>query len=418
MHRLEYATQSYDWGKLGRASKVAELLISSSNTPIASDLESTPYAELWMGTHPNGPSTLCASGTPLKSFLSERNVSSGVWSKYGGDLPFLFKVLSIGKALSIQAHPDKILAASLHQQYPKVYKDPNHKPEMALALTPFEALIGFRPLEEIRDNLERYPELARVVGDSVSTAFVQTVNATAPTAADPSVNNSRKAALKSLFKALMESDEALMKLQLRALIKRVKDTSTPSALQVGSIEELLIRVDTQYPDDVGTFCALLLNYIKMEPGDSVFLAANEPHAYISGDCIECMAASDNVVRSGLTPKFKDVKTLVEMLTYKHGSAKSQLMSGEKLSPYTVKYDPPIEEFTVLRTVLPAGQKESQKPIAGPAVVIVTDGEGTLKAGGSDSPLQKGFAFFLEAGTPVDFVAGGSALTIFTAFCEV
>lgn len=80
------------------------------------------------------------------------------------DLPFLLKVLSIRKALSIQAHPDKELARKLHQEFPKIYKDPNHKPEMTVALTPFEAFIGFRPLEEIKAHLDEYPELASVVG--------------------------------------------------------------------------------------------------------------------------------------------------------------------------------------------------------------------------------------------------------------
>jgi mannose-6-phosphate isomerase len=90
-------------------------------------------------------------------------VDGGVFEIYR-DLPFLLKVLSIRKALSIQAHPDKELARKLHNEFPKIYKDPNHKPEMAIALTPFEAFIGFRPLEEIKSHLETYPELATIVG--------------------------------------------------------------------------------------------------------------------------------------------------------------------------------------------------------------------------------------------------------------
>jgi mannose-6-phosphate isomerase len=82
-----------------------------------------------MGTHPNGPNYLTDS-TPLKSILNAENLGKEIAEQYEGDLPFLFKVLSISKALSIQAHPDKALAKRLFEEFPKIYKDPNHKPEM------------------------------------------------------------------------------------------------------------------------------------------------------------------------------------------------------------------------------------------------------------------------------------------------
>lgn len=141
---LTCAVQNYAWGKSGNASEVA-LLQSSANSDFKID-ESKPYAELWMGTHPNGPSVLTGSGRSLKEHISDNKSFLGEESraKFGDDLPFLFKVLSVGKALSIQAHPDIELAKKLHAERPDVYKDPNHKPEMAIALTKFEGLCGFR----------------------------------------------------------------------------------------------------------------------------------------------------------------------------------------------------------------------------------------------------------------------------------
>lgn len=86
--------------------------------------------------------------------------------------------------------------------------------------------------------------------------------------------------------------------------------------QLTAKEVLVLNLEKQYPDDVGVIAAFFLNYVKLSPGEALYLGANEPHAYISGECIECMATSDNVVRAGLTPKFRDVQTLCAMLTYK------------------------------------------------------------------------------------------------------
>jgi mannose-6-phosphate isomerase class I len=81
-------------------------------------------------------------------------------------------------------------------------------------------------------------------------------------------------------------------------------------------EQVILSLERQYPEDVGVLAALLFNYVKLSPGEAIYIGANEPHAYLSGECIECMATSDNVVRAGLTPKYRDVETLGDMLTYK------------------------------------------------------------------------------------------------------
>ena len=89
-----------------------------------------------MGTHPNGPSKVITE--EQETFLSDWIESHGhvlgnsVREAFNGNLPFLFKVLSVNKALSIQAHPEKSHASALHKERPEVYKDPNHKPEMAI----------------------------------------------------------------------------------------------------------------------------------------------------------------------------------------------------------------------------------------------------------------------------------------------
>lgn len=126
IYRLQGKTQSYDWGKLGDVSLVASYAKASGVT-IDTD---KPYAELWMGTHPTAPSIVMdGNNTPLSSLVNESAELSGklVYDRFDGDLPFLFKIQSVRKALSIQAHPNKNLAERLFKEFPEHYKDSNHK---------------------------------------------------------------------------------------------------------------------------------------------------------------------------------------------------------------------------------------------------------------------------------------------------
>ena len=159
---LKCEVQQYAWGKIGQESQVALL---AKNRPDFEVQANTPYAELWMGTHPNGPSRIMKSNQPLDEYIKEHPDVLGVTcrERFGNNLPFLFKILSVNKALSIQAHPNKELAAKLHNDRPNVYKDPNHKPEMAIALTEFQGLCGFRPLREIKNNCENNSQLRKII---------------------------------------------------------------------------------------------------------------------------------------------------------------------------------------------------------------------------------------------------------------
>ncbi|KAK6196407.1 hypothetical protein SNE40_001639 [Patella caerulea] len=149
---LKCGVQQYAWGKIGSDSEVAKL--SKNSNPDFNLKEDAPYAELWMGTHPNCPSYVDIPGKEeikLEDWIKDHRdkLGSEVNTYFDGKLPFLFKVLSVKTSLSIQAHPNKVHAEQLHATRPDVYKDPNHKPEMAIALTPFQGLCGFRMIKEI-----------------------------------------------------------------------------------------------------------------------------------------------------------------------------------------------------------------------------------------------------------------------------
>ncbi|CAO3595392.1 unnamed protein product [Absidia cylindrospora] len=282
---------------------------------------------------------------------------------------------------------------------------------MAIALTPFEALCGFRPLNEIAHHLEKYPELAQLIGPELTNDFISSVED------NKDDINKNKHALKQLFSAMMNGSETKVTELLSILVSRL------SALPVSdldTLDQLVIRLDKQYPGgDVGVFSALLLNYVVMTPGQAIFLGANEPHAYLSGDCVECMAASDNVVRAGLTPKFKDVKVLVDMLNYRYGSAESQKMTPAPYGSHSLLYDPPIDEFSVILTRLESNQDEKHPPIQGPSILIVTGGTGQLTGEAlkteSNFSLKEGYVYFVGAGTPLNIQANDQGVELYRAY---
>jgi mannose-6-phosphate isomerase len=278
------------------------------------------FAELWMGTHPSGPAKV-SSSTFLLDVLKQHNEIIGVVPDgYAvDDLPFLFKVLSIQTALSIQAHPDKSRAVSLNARFPDLYKDPNHKPEMVIALSDFECLSGFRTQQEILQLFQEYPEFEELVK----------ANGFSPSHAQLAEGEF----LRHLFLAYMRSEAAIVAQLLQSMVQRLRLDSDRS-----SLTELLLRLYEQYPDDIGVFAPLVLNFLNLKSGDSFFIGPNVPHAYISGDCVECMALSDNVVRAGLTPKLRDVDTLCEMLTYDSG--KPAFIETIAIDDNTQLYRPP------------------------------------------------------------------------------
>ncbi|KAK7971449.1 hypothetical protein PG989_016465 [Apiospora arundinis] len=440
LFRLQCGVNSYDWGKIGSDSAAARFAAATpaDDFSVQSD---KPYAELWMGTHPSNPSKDLETGRTLLDMVdtNEALLSSTIKARYGAKLPFLFKVLSINKALSIQAHPNKKLAEQLHAKDPKNYPDDNHKPEMTIAVTDFEGLCGFRPLAEIAHFLSAVPALRQLVGEDEAKAFIATVRGQETDDSSESTTQNKRA-LQSAFAALMKSEPQAIAAASKSL---VADAETKGAeFADGGVEstsgavlaELVTRLNTQFPEDVGLFVLFFLNYVQLSPGEAMFLKADDIHAYVSGDIIECMAASDNVVRAGFTPKFKDVQTLVDLLTYDYAPIEEQKMAPREY-PYVVLnraaysssseatlYDPPIDEFSVIRTVLRgAAAKAAFDPIDGPSIVICTSGKGKISVGPTTKEVKAGYVYFVGATAELVLESEGDKedeFITFKAFCEV
>lgn len=378
-----------------------------------------------MGTHLKVPSLRHDDKKSLRDIIAndpERLLGSAIYKKFHSpnELPFLFKVLSINKVLSIQAHPDKALGRVLRAQDPKNYPDDNHKPEMAVTLTDFEGLCGFKPLDEIADELNRIVELRNIVGEEVSNEFTHNIHSGAMKGSKEDKEN--KKLLQAVFSKVMNAPDNVIAENARGLVKRAHQR--PGDFNKTDLPDLIIRLNEQFPDDVGLFCGcLLLNHCKLHAGEAMFLRAKDPHAYISGDIIECMAASDNVVRAGFTPKFKDVKNLVSMLTYAYDPVEEQKMKPEAFAKSsgageTVDFDPPIEEFAVLQTTFKKDiGKRHFEALEGPSILITTKGTGEITASGTTLKAEPGFVFFIAANTPVELKALDKDFVTYRAFAE-
>ncbi|KAH8483357.1 hypothetical protein Peur_064292 [Populus x canadensis] len=414
LKRLRCSVQNYDWGKKGtEGSEVARLYELNSGYDIAFE-KKKPFAEFWVGTHGSGPSFVVEGGVEngdsngsgslsLKEWICKNPNVLGdkVLDKWGCDLPFLFKVLSVAKALSIQAHPDKELAKVLHKLHPNLYKDDNHKPEMALAVTEFEALCSFISLEELKAVLRDVPEIVELVGSAEVNQLLQ-IN-------EQDHEKKVKSVLRSAFTHLMSASKEMTADVISKLKSRLYTES--ETRQLTGKEQLVLQLEKQYPADIGVISAFFLNYVKLNPGEALYLGANEPHAYLHGECIECMATSDNVVRAGLTPKHLDIQTLCSMLTYKQGFP--EILKGFPLSPYITRYLPPFDEFEVDRCILPRGASTVFPAIPGPSIFLVAAGEGTMCTESSKDVVMEGDALFAPANTEIN-VSTPSELHLYRA----
>jgi mannose-6-phosphate isomerase len=218
-----------------------------------------PWAELWLGTHPNGPAEL-ADGRALVEVT--------------GPLPFLLKILAAAEPLSLQAHPSAEQARTgfAAGRYP----DPEPKPELLCALTEFEAFCGVRPVEAT------LALLAELGADELA----GTLSRHGP--AD---------ALAALYHGGIH-------------VEPIVDSCRASER---SEAQWVTRLAARYPGDPSVAATLLLNLVRLEPGHAIQLGAGTLHAYLGGAGIELMGSSDNVVRGGLTVKPVDVDDLLAVL---------------------------------------------------------------------------------------------------------
>jgi mannose-6-phosphate isomerase len=313
---------------------------------------------------------------------------------------------------------------------------------MTIAVTPFDGLCGFRPLAEIAHFLQTVPSFRKLVGDEEASNFEKTVKGKETSDKDEDVKANKKV-LQSAFTKVMNTDKDALASASKELLEAAKSEGSNFAGSGGpsndgkELADLVVRLDSQFPGDIGLFVQFFLNYVKLEIGEAMFLKADDIHAYLSGDIIECMASSDNVVRAGFTPKFKDVDTLTTMLTYSYAPISEQKMNptdyphvklnapAYSSNSSAILYDPPIPEFAVVRTALNrSGGKATFDPIDGPSIILCTKGKGTISVGPKEEEIKEGYVFFVGATAEIviksdtDAEGEGEGLVTFKAFCEI
>ena len=360
--------RSYAWGS---RTAIARLLGSPVPSP-------EPQAEIWMGAHPSAPSRVDLKAGPVSLDALIAGDPDGVLgekvrARFGPRLPYLFKVLAAAEPLSIQAHPSREQAREGFQRENRLgipldaphrnYRDDNHKPEIICALTPFWALCGFRSLPRICDGLAAYcpdtlgGEAARVrrLGE--------------------------EAGIRTLFEALLTMDGDLRRRVLAEAASSARDNG-PNKTGEG---DWVLRLNAAYPGDIGVLAPLLLNLIRLEPGQALFLPAGHLHAYLEGTGIELMANSDNVLRGGLTPKHVDLPELLKVTQF-HPLAVS-VLGPKPVRDGESGYRCPAEEFFLSR-IRVDGEKPDYTSAGDRSVEILlcTEGQGRIAWGDSGAAL--------------------------------
>jgi mannose-6-phosphate isomerase len=397
--RLRPIPQRYPWGKIGAQSLVARLLGDGNYD------HGQPYAELWMGAHPKAPSQIAVDGAWLnlnEVIARSGSVHLGTQAQSEGRLPFLFKVLSVNKPLSIQAHPSKELASILHQRDPQNYPDDNHKPEIAIAITPLELLHGFRSVSDISAMLQQYPEFSRVIPPRI-------INSLTDALSNDLRSPQALTVVQAIYEALLNSPSATYAASIDQLAERLRASTTKTERDIWFLKALALFGNT----DIGLSAFYLLELRKINPGEALFTGPSLPHAYLSGDLVECMANSDNVVRAGLTDKFKDLKTMVSMLDYAPIERALILPTPLRGSPHVLTYWTPAEEFQI-DTIK---QASATIAVASAQIAICTAGSVIISERDTTIMLQRGEAIFVSAQT-ASYQISAEQGEIFIARCGV
>ena len=308
-----------------------------------------PEAELWMGAHPSAPSGV--GWTTLDEVIAaapERALGVGCAGRFGGRLPFLLKVLSAEKALSIQVHPSRAQARAgyaaenargLAADDPaRNYVDDWPKPELLYALTPFEVAAGLRTPSDAAALL-RALEV-----DELAPLAAGLTDPGADPGADPGPPG---ASLGTALAAVLEwPDPRPLVASVAAACRRLAEAGGPYADACAAV----LRVAADRPGDIGVVALLLMRYAVLQPGQAVFMPAGGLHAYLRGTGIELLANSDNVVRSGLTSKHIDVPELLKLLD---PSVAVPVLSPRPLADGLATFDTPAPEFRLYLIDLPA-----------------------------------------------------------------
>ncbi len=384
IYKMRNTIQPYAWGS---RRMLAEFL--NQTTPSAG-----PEAELWMGAHPKAPSLIqTAAGWENLDAIIRRSpdqfLGSEVRARFGRQLPFLFKVLAVGRPLSLQAHPDKQQAMEGYEREnaqgiplnaaQRNYRDKNHKPECICALTPFQALCGFREPDDALPLLEPlWPADLRAELEHLSRGW------------------------RPFYEFLVSRSVDWRRHVCRHAAERASSLADRAA-----VFEWVERLHRYYPGDIGILAPVLLNLVHLSPGEALFLPAGQLHAYLHGMAVEIMANSDNVLRGGLTSKHIDGAELIRILEFRSLAVHTLALRSD--GPAEQTYLSPADEFRLSR-IRVEGSGEMAVTSRGPEILLCS--QGNLRIRGAEErgiELGRGESVFIPAASDRYWLSGRAEL---------
>jgi mannose-6-phosphate isomerase len=383
---LRGALRTYAWG-----SRTAIAEFTGREVPAAH-----PEAELWFGAHPADPAWLTTANgeTSLLEELvadPQGQLGSASRARFGDVLPFLVKVLAADEPLSLQAHPSAEQAVEGYLREERLgipvaspvrnYRDTSHKPELLVALQPFEALAGFR-------QASRTTELLRALAVSDLDPFIDLLN-----------DQSDADGLRALFTTWITAPQPDIDVLVPAVLEGAIQYISSGAMEFAAEAKTVLELGERYPGDAGVLAALLLNRINLSPGEAIFLPAGNLHAYMRGFGVEVMANSDNVLRGGLTPKHVDVPELLRVLDFTP-TAEAQLRVQTHREGIWLAYDTPTDEFAVALLVLDGDnlghEVDASLRHEGPQILLCCEGSTTVHGKTKSLTLERGMAAWVAA----------------------
>ncbi len=331
-------------------------------------------SELWMGAHEEGPARTDRPGGPdLAKVVGADPVGElgeDCVRRFGPRLPFLLKVLAPGRAISIQAHPSAEQATEVRATTgDSVYVDDWAKPELLLAIAPFEVFVGMRTHDEVADLVGRLgvPSLVEMVEKAAVT------------------NDPAHAMLGSVLATPADEVDGLAREVVAACV-RLEATGD----EFGRAAAAVVQVAEEHPDDIGLVVLLLMHHRVLQPGEYIDVAAGVLHSYVRGLGIEVLANSDNVVRAGLTRKEVNVPELLHVVD---PLADGVAGRGREVEPGLEVFDSASDRF-VLHRVVP-GRALPGEP--GPRIVFCLRGRVTLTSTSRTLDLGDAGSAFVPAG---------------------
>jgi len=386
MFRLANIVQDYAWGS---TTAIPELL----GVPPTG----RPAAELWMGAHPSAPSRAVTSGepVPLDALLARdpaAALGADVVARFGPRLPYLLKVLAAEHPLSLQVHPTLAQAQAGYDAEEaagvpraaghRTYSDRNHKPEMVLALTAFDALCGFRPPREVVELLAGLD--TPLVGE-----LGVLLRAHPPADAVPAA-----------VRRLLDGDRRPTATEVAEVAAACRARLTKGSPYPGA-DRTVVRLAEAYPGDPGVVMSLLLNQLTLQPGQAMYVPAGAVHAYQHGVGVEIMASSDNVLRAGLTAKHVNIPELLATIAYVAGPP--TIVAPERLTETTLAFPVPVDDFVLSVTEVPDDTARAV-PGRGPRILLCLEGTATVSARETVT-LRRGESAFVSAADGPLAVAG-------------